>query len=42
VSLVSVLVSVFDRAASLDETLQSVLADTGVEHELVIIDDGSP
>jgi len=39
--VVSVLMSVYNRAEYVDEAVRSVLADTSATHELVVIDDGS-
>src|SRR5262245_9514942 len=39
--VVSVLMSVFNRSGYVEEAIESVLADPGATHELVIIDDGS-
>jgi len=39
--IVSVLMSVYNRAEYVDEAVRSVLADTSATHELVVIDDGS-
>jgi glycosyltransferase involved in cell wall biosynthesis len=39
--LVSVVVPVRDGASYLREALESVLAQTGVAHELIVVDDGS-
>ena len=39
--VVSVLMSIYNRAEYLEEAIRSVLADTTATHELVLIDDGS-
>jgi glycosyltransferase involved in cell wall biosynthesis len=39
--VVSVLMSIYNRAAYVDEAVCSVLADTSATHELVMVDDGS-
>jgi glycosyltransferase involved in cell wall biosynthesis len=39
--VVSVLMSIYNRAEYVEEAVESVLADTSATHELVMIDDGS-
>jgi glycosyltransferase involved in cell wall biosynthesis len=39
--VVSVLMSIYNRAEYLEEAVRSVLADTSATHELLLIDDGS-
>ena len=40
-AVVSVLMSIYNRAEYVDEAVRSVLAETTAEHELLMVDDGS-
>lgn len=38
---ISVLIPTYNRASLLSQTVQSALAQTGVDHEVIVVDDGS-